>query len=251
MENVRKYYKEMVRLLSRKRLTNNQVNIISEQLADESLDGIRNKLLSMPKESIHLYAKFIVEAVNKEVSMFGYILENELDYDFLYHTLDLDYLFQRDYSERFPNAIIDLFKNFGIKIKNHIYNYEEFHYAFEGLSLLESKTQSNDIENDTVPLPTIVPNIVPPKSTFAQRWIIIRSMMECAVDWRLTDDENRLLHNKKDIADFMSFLAGGSSDRNRKCLENDIDPKAVNEIIPYLEKIGLQKIANRIKNSIK
>lgn len=251
MENVRKYYKEMARLLSRKTLTNNQVNIMSIRFADESLDGIRNKLLSMPKESIHLYAKFIVEAVNKEVSMFEYALENELDYDFLYHNLDLDYLYQRDYSEYFPYSIIDLFKNFGIKIEKRIYNYEDYHYNFEGLILLDNKAQSNEIKNDAVPSPTIVPNIVPPKSTFAQRWIIIRSLMECAVDWRLTDDENRLLHNKKDIADFMSFLAGGSSDRNRKCLENDIDPKAVNEIIPYLEKIGLQKIATIIRNSIK
>lgn len=72
--------------------------------------------------------------------------------------------------------------------------------------------------------------------------------MECAVDWRLTDDNNNLMYNKTDVARFLSFICGGSEDRIRKRLDEEISSKEMNEIIPYLESIGLHKIAERLKN---
>lgn len=85
------------------------------------------------------------------------------------------------------------------------------------------------------------------QATVLQRWLVLRSLMEMAVDWRLTDDDNRLNYNKTDIADFLCFLCGGSAQRTRKMLEEDIPPKDVAGIIPYLDKIGLAKVAEYIK----
>lgn len=85
------------------------------------------------------------------------------------------------------------------------------------------------------------------QATVLQRWLVLRSLMEMAVDWRLTDDDNRLNYNKTDIADFLCFLCGGSAQRTRKMLEEDIPSKDVAGIIPYLDKIGLAKVAEYIK----
>lgn len=85
------------------------------------------------------------------------------------------------------------------------------------------------------------------KGSLLQQWVVIRNLMECAVDWRLTDDNNNLMYNKTDVARFLSFICGGSEDRIRKRLDEEISSKEMNEIIPYLESIGLHKIAERLK----
>lgn len=244
MENIRKYYREMKRLLSRKRLSNRQVNIEAAQLANISLDGIKNKLLSMPINVRPQYAKFIVDAINNEVSMFEYTIETELDYGYLL-SLDLDYLYQLDYSHSFPLHITGVFEEFGIEIKHEIQE-KDNSYHFQGLKL-ENYQSNNNTEVEV----NILGNRKEPKATLAQQWVIIRNLMECATGWKLTNDSNQLMYNKTDVAKFISFLCGGSEDRIRKHLEDELAAKDVNEILPYLENIGLHEISNRIKKDAK
>lgn len=244
MENIRKYYRDMKRLLNRKRLSNLQVNIESAQLANVALDGIKNKLLSMQKDVVPQYAKFIVDAVNNEVSMFEYDLETKLDYGYLL-LLDLDYLHQGDYSHYFPLHVAGVFKEFGFEIKQETQG-EDDGYHFQGLKF--DNYQSN---NNTEAEAKIRINRKEPRASFSQKWVIIRNLMECAVDWRLTTDDNKLLYKKTDIANFLSFLCGGAEDRIRKHLEDELPAKEINEIIPYLENIGLHEISNRIKKDSK
>lgn len=245
MENVRQYYKNIKQLLNRKRLSNRQVNIESAQLANIALDGIKNKLLSMQKDVIPQYAKFIVDAVNNEVSMFEYALETELDYGYL-SSLDLDYLYQNDYSHHFPLYIVGIFKEFGFEIKQENLHDEDDHYCFHGLKF-ENYQSENCTEMETRPLT----NRKEPKASLSQKWAIIRNLMECAVNWRLVNDDNKLLYSKTDVAKFLSFLCGGSEDRIRKHLEDELPVKEINELIPYLENIGLHKISKRIKEDSK
>lgn len=89
------------------------------------------------------------------------------------------------------------------------------------------------------------------KATLLQSWTVIRNLMECAVGWRLTNNDNKLMYNKKDVAKFIAFLCGGSEERIRKHLEDELPAKDVNIILPYLDNIGLQKISDRIKNDEK
>lgn len=90
-----------------------------------------------------------------------------------------------------------------------------------------------------------------PIASTIQRWTIVRTLMECATGWRLTNDENKLLYNKTDIAKFISFLCGGSEDRIRKQLEDDLPTKDIVQMTSYLDKIGLQKISEKIKSDYK
>ena len=85
-------------------------------------------------------------------------------------------------------------------------------------------------------------------ATTAQKWAILYNLMNLSTGWRLTDDENKLMYNKTDIAKFISFLCGGSEEFIRKRLEDEISTKEINEIIPILNNIGLNKIAENIKN---
>lgn len=244
MENIRMYYRDMKLLLNRKRLSNLQVNIKSAQIANIALDGIKNKLLSMQKDVIPQYAKFIVDAVNNEISMFEYYLETKLDYGYLL-SLDLDYLYQSDYSHYFPLHVAGVFKEFGFEMRQESQG-EDDGYCFQGLKF--DNYQSN---NSTEAEVKILPNRKEPRASLSQKWAIIRNLMECAVDWRLTNDDNKLLYKKTDIANFLSFLCGGAEDRIRKHLEDELPAKEINEIIPYLESVGLHEIANRIKKDLK
>lgn len=243
MENVRKYYKEIKRMLGSKRPTNMQVNIKASELANETLDGIKNKLLQMPKDVIPNYAKFIVAAVNNELTMFEYKLNNELNYEYLYHTLDLDYLYQRDY-EKYSFHIVDIFEQFGVKIDvNPFKNDEDEGVCSDILKITTDLDREVNFESK--------PHGVRKKesnATTAQQWIVIRTLMECATGWRLTNDENKLMYNKTDIAKFISFLCGGSEEVIRKHLEDGLPMKDINEMIPFLNNVGLHKIAEKIKN---
>lgn len=239
MENIRKYYSDIKRLLSRKKLSNIVVNIESAELANEALDGIKNKLLSMQKDVIPQYAKFIVDAINNEVSMFEYALETKLNYGYLL-SVDLDYLYQHDYDEKFPAYVAEVFKEFGIRIEQDFQGETEY-YRFCGLKL------ENHQSDNLTEVKAAISSRREPTASFAQQWVIVRNLMECAVGWRLTNDDNKLMYHKKDIAKFLSFLCGGSADRIRKFLECELPAKEANEIIPYLENIGLHKIAERIK----
>lgn len=89
------------------------------------------------------------------------------------------------------------------------------------------------------------------KATSLQQWAVLRVLMEGAVNWRLTDNNNKLRFDKTKIAEFVSFICGGSPDVIRKQLEKDLPAKDVDEILPYLNNIGLHEIAEKIKDDYK
>lgn len=286
MENVRKYYSKVKELLSQDDITNEMVNIETTKYEHESLDGIRNKLLTLPKDNIIHYARFIAETVNEEIDLFDYYLNEDLDFDFLHNTLDLDYLYQHDYTRHYQSCIASLFERFGVNM--YIADlYEDIPFNNANLDFPPDETTPNipfDEASHEIPLdetgfdgavseskvwwernPYILDikdmAVERPKpinardrkeiATVAQKWSIIRGLMECAVDWRLTDDENRLNYNKTDISRLIAFLCGGSEEFIRKHLEDEVSVKDVNAIFPYLQSVGLHKIAERINQDLR
>lgn len=207
---------------------------------DSCVEAISNKLLTLLQDSQKLYAKMIVTSSEawladlrtKEVTC-GVCIDGTPSIDaeaVAYHAFSIDcFSFINRVSQVFDFAKISLKKNAADLKCNEFYRLAQIspeHFQ-------ELKESANDKMK---------------VATHAQRWAIIRNLMECAVDWRLTTDEDKLMYNKTDIARFLSFLCGGSEDRIRKHLEDELPAKGIKEIIPYLENIGLHEISNRIKS---
>lgn len=211
------------------------------KVPDEYLCNIQNKLLSLTSKDARIYYSRIISRIidDEYTSLLGWINGSREDYE-RYEVLDTAVYM-------FIARIIALFRDCDIELVHYLEkqdNKQEINY--KELNRLSTKLNSAFCDQSFP-----IHRVTSAKATLVQQWTIIRNLMECATDWRLTNGENRLMYNKTDVAKFLSFLCGGSEDRIRKHLENDLPAKDVNEIIPYLENIGLHEISNRIKKDSK
>lgn len=244
------------------------------------LDNITNKLFSINKEDRLIYLNLILSEIDRQMSVPMYeekeieeltVYERKNNLGFVIQspffeegskpvkTKRIYYLYENEGQyidiggiiadlEYFIAMVFSVFQEFGFNIKEIIDARTDLDYDYENILCHADVIKKSCIRNGKFIRGF---RIIPPKATLGQQWIIIRNLMECATGWKLTNDSNQLMYSKKDIAKFISFLCGGSEDRIRKHLEDELIAKDINEIIPYLENIGLHEISNRIKKDAK
>lgn len=211
------------------------------EISDKYLCNIQNKLLSLTtKETRVYYSRIISRTINDEYIMFLDWFESSPEDSKPCEAIEIAI-------NIFIARIIALFQDCDIELIDYLNKQDNI----SKVNYTELKRFSTQTNSNVYNIHSSIRKTNPAKAVLSQQWVIIRNLMECATDWRLTNDENKLMYNKTDIAKFLSFLCGGSEDRIRKQLEEELPAKEINEIIPYLENIGLYKIADRIKKDTK
>lgn len=209
------------------------------------IEAISNKLLLLPVENQKLYANILLQEINDQILDHQSSLEDfeisrspdnepSIDEEYIaYNNFRIDlYVFVSRINNLFQLCGIDLIKQTQDLNCNAVKKY------IDKNNLIDLEIYNNQKKKCI-------------KATMLQSWTVIRNLMECAVGWRLTNNDNKLMYNKKDVAKFIAFLCGGSEERIRKHLEDELPAKEMRTILPYLDNIGLQKVSERIKNDVK
>lgn len=229
----------------------NELKNTDDSFVDSCIFHIEIFLYSLSKDDRYIFTKRLLER-------FNILLDNDCNFNFIgifpsYMTIAYTQKEDRnriwEYA-RIPFKIIQIVKNI---LSSIIELLGDFNIDITNV-LNEMEIPNIDkflLKEDSLPILIEESPKKAPKATLAQQWAMVRNLMECAVNWRLTNDANQLMYNKTDVAKFLAFLCGGSEDRIRKHLEDELAAKDVNEILPYLENIGLHEISNRIKKDAK